>query len=386
MAKRGRPPKNKEVEEVEIETNENLEEQEPTNEQMTETIPEEVEEEIVKPTKSSDSDIVGKGTHSDFNPFAESVVERDYSTPQMASGVVEDIEEPQFIPPSYEDIVNERNNEGGEEMEMEDTGNPFDNPNPALNDLDTKDKKIACESLVDTFLDGYEQLHRYAQYVVKVDEDELLQRHQAGKIDLTETIPVDENGNEMSVSEFVGQYNEQSVEALQYDKEFGFKVRPAMVRVFMKKGWGMSDEQFLMYHFGKDIAIKVGIMFQLKKTINTTLETLEKAHKRNKRDGFASATPPEFDIEEDIDEDDNYEAETFEDVEEVQAEELTPNAPLTPLTPEEDFEDNTQVYNQNLDVNMPEKKSATILPKEVIDDFKEINKKGKGRKGKKRND
>lgn len=386
MAKRGRPPKNKEVEEVEIETNENLEEQEPTNEQMTETIPDEVEEEIVKPTKSSDSDIVGKGTHSDFNPFAESVVERDYSTPQMASGVVEDIEEPQFIPPSYEDIVNERNNEGGEEMEMEDTGNPFDNPNPALNDLDTKDKKIACESLVDTFLDGYEQLHRYAQYVVKVDEDELLQRHQAGKIDLTETIPVDENGNEMSVSEFVGQYNEQSVEALQYDKEFGFKVRPAMVRVFMKKGWGMSDEQFLMYHFGKDIAIKVGIMFQLKKTINTTLETLEKAHKRNKRDGFASTTPPEFDIEEDIDEDDNYEAETFEDVEEVQAEELTPNAPLTPLTPEEDFEDNTQVYNQNLDVNMPEKKSATILPKEVMDDFKEINKKGKGRKGKKRND
>ena len=386
MAKRGRPPKNKEVEEVEIETNENLEEQEPTNEQMTETIPEEVEEEIVKPTKSSDSDIVGKGTHSDFNPFAESVVERDYSTPQMASGVVEDIEEPQFIPPSYEDIVNERNNEGGEEMEMEDTGNPFDNPNPALNDLDTKDKKIACESLVDTFLDGYEQLHRYAQYVVKVDEDELLQRHQAGKIDLTETIPVDENGNEMSVSEFVGQYNEQSVEALQYDKEFGFKVRPAMVRVFMKKGWGMSDEQFLMYHFGKDIAIKVGIMFQLKKTINTTLETLEKAHKRNKRDGFASATPPEFDIEEDIDEDDNYEAETFEDVEEVQAEELTPNAPLTPLTPEEDFEDNTQVYNQNLDVNMPEKKSATILPKEVIDDFKEINKKGKKRKGNKNND
>ena len=276
---------------------------------------------------------------------------------------------------------------------MEDTGNPFDNPNPALNDLDNKDKKIACQSLVDTFLDGYEQLHKYAQYVVKVDEDELLARHQAGKIDLNETIPVDEKGNEMSVSEFVGQYNEQSVEALQYDKEFGFKVRPAMVRVFMKKGWGMSDEQFLMYHFGKDIAIKVGIMFQLKKTINTTLETLEKQHKRNKEDGLANENPTDFNIEEEEEDLEGLEEENFEDFdmpieEEVENAEVIdePLQPLTPLTPEEDFEDNTKNYNQNLDINMPEKKSATILPKDVISDYRSINKKGKKRKGNKNND
>ena len=337
MAKRGRPPKIKEVDinENDIEIEEQLVEEEntePTNEQMAETTP--VEEKIVK---SSDSDLVGKGTHSDYNPFSESVVERDYSTPQLASGVVDDISEPQFIPPSYEDIVNENNNEGLETEEMEDTGNPFDNPNPALNDLDNKDKKIACQSLVDTFLDGYEQLHKYAQYVVKVDEDELLARHQAGKIDLNETIPVDEKGNEMSVSEFVGQYNEQSVEALQYDKEFGFKVRPAMVRVFMKKGWGMSDEQFLMYHFGKDIAIKVGIMFQLKKTINTTLETLEKQHKRNKEDGLANENPTDFNIEEEEEDLEGLEEENFEDFD-MPIEEEVENAevidePLQPLTP-----------------------------------------------------
>ena len=393
MAKRGRPPKIKEVDinENDIEIEEQLVEEEntePTNEQMAETTP--VEEKIVK---SSDSDLVGKGTHSDYNPFSESVVERDYSTPQLASGVVDDISEPQFIPPSYEDIVNENNNEGLETEEMEDTGNPFDNPNPALNDLDNKDKKIACQSLVDTFLDGYEQLHKYAQYVVKVDEDELLARHQAGKIDLNETIPVDEKGNEMSVSEFVGQYNEQSVEALQYDKEFGFKVRPAMVRVLMKKGWGMSDEQFLMYHFGKDIAIKVGIMFQLKKTINTTLETLEKQHKRNKEDGLANENPTDFNIEEEEEDLEGLEEENFEDFdmpieEEVENAEVIdePLQPLTPLTPEEDFEDNTKNYNQNLDINMPEKKSATILPKDVISDYRSINKKGKKRKGNKNND
>lgn len=276
--KRGRPRKvtdgvveNVPLEELETENTED------NFKKVDELVDEVVEE--VKPT--TDSDVVGEGTSNDYNPFAQSVVEREYSTPKVASGVTEEIDEPTFMPPSYEDIVAER--EGGGMVE-DLSENPFDNPNPALNDLDSKDKKIACESLVDTCLDAYEQLHKYAQYVVKVDEDDLMQRQASGKIDLNEIIPVTENGDTMSVGEFVGQYNQQSAEALKYDKEFGFKVRPAMVRVFMKKGWGMSDEQYLMYMFGKDIAVKVGIMYSLKKTINSTLDTLEKAHKRKKQE------------------------------------------------------------------------------------------------------
>jgi len=276
--KRGRPRKvtdgvveNVPLEELETENTED------NFKKVDELVDEVVEK--VKPT--TDSDVVGEGTSNDYNPFAQSVVEREYSTPKVASGVTEEIDEPTFMPPSYEDIVAER--EGGGMVE-DLSENPFDNPNPALNDLDSKDKKIACESLVDTCLDAYEQLHKYAQYVVKVDEDDLMQRQASGKIDLNEIIPVTENGDTMSVGEFVGQFNQQSSEALKYDKEFGFKVRPAMVRVFMKKGWGMSDEQYLMYMFGKDIAVKVGIMYSLKKTINSTLDTLEKAHKRKKQE------------------------------------------------------------------------------------------------------
>jgi len=387
MAKRGRPPKNKKVDidkkDIEKKEEETQEEEigrdEPIDdEQVEETSQKDTQHQTSPQPTPIDSDLVGKGTHTDYNPFDENVVEREYSTPKVASGLVEDIEEPQFIPPSYEDIMNEDSMETGE-VEGEMSGSPFDNPNPALNELDNKDKKIACESLVDTFLDGYEQLHKYAQYVVKVDEDELLQRHQSGKLDLNERIPVDENGNEMSVSEFVSQYNQQSVEALQYDQEFGYKVRPAMVRVFMKKGWGMSDEQFLMYHFGKDIAIKAGMMFQLKKTINSTLETLEKAHKRNKRDGFVNEAPPVFndnadDIEEDYDED--YEETDTIDIENKDI----IDEPLKPLTPEEDFEDKSKDYSQNLSINMPDKRGATQLPKEVRDEIQKP--KPKSKKGK----
>jgi hypothetical protein len=86
-----------------------------------------------------------------------------------------------------------------------------------------------------------------------------------------------------------------------------------MIRVFMKRGWGMTDEQFLMYMFGKDIAIKVGIMFQLKKTINGTLETIEKMHRRSSGGGGAQAgyeqTRKGTIIEED--EDNSYEVEDY---------------------------------------------------------------------------
>jgi len=281
MAKRrGRPRKVTEESTENVESMDSTEtnETEDNFKKVDEVVDEVVEE--VKPS-ASDSDVVGEGTFNDYNPFGESVVEREYATPKVASGVTEEISEPTFVPPSYEDIVAER--EGGGMVE-DLSENPFDNPNPALNDLDNKDKKIACESLVDTCLDAYEQLHKYAQYVVKVDEDELMQKQASGKIDLNEIIPVTENGDTMSVGEFIGQYNQQSADALKYDKEFGYKVRPAMVRVFMKKGWGMSDEQYLLYMFGKDIAVKVGIMYSLKKTINSTLSTLEKAHKRKQQE------------------------------------------------------------------------------------------------------
>ena len=152
MAKRGRPKKNVDVE------NKTSEKIEITPEENTieEVTPEKVEEEVA-PEKSEpvqpfgsyedlvrnnppDSDVVGEGTLPDYNPFSQSVVEREYSTPEIASGVIEDIKEPQFIPPSYDDLVNSNAEEQAEQDGVNDS--PFDNPNPAINDLDGKDKKV----------------------------------------------------------------------------------------------------------------------------------------------------------------------------------------------------------------------------------------------------
>jgi hypothetical protein len=262
--KRGRPRKNADLEDI-------LENIEETDEVIDETI-----NEIKSPTNISD--IGTNGTNGGYNPLLENVIERDYSTPQVALGDVSDIDEPSFLPPSYEDIIADRQQE-----QINNEPSILDNSNSAYNELEDKDKRIATESLVDTVLDAYEQLHKYAEYVIKVDEDELMQKQAEGKLDLNVELPVSENGDTMTLGEFVAQYNEQATTVIKYDKEFGIKVRPAMIRVFLKRGWGMSDEQFLLYMFGKDIAVKSGMMYSLKKTINNTLATMEKIYSREKK-------------------------------------------------------------------------------------------------------
>ena len=343
MANRGRPRK------IDSETTDNNElDNENDNANPIEDS-NEIEQESPRVEKEQ---IIGEGTYSDYNPFAESVIERDYSTPKTASGVIEDIDEPSFVPPSYEDIIQERENEKDNEFEQ---SNPFDNPNPSMNDLTDKDKRIACESLVDTCLDAYEQLHLYGQMFVKVDEEVLLQKQAENKLDLSVQIPISENGETMSMGEFVSQFNEQSAEALKYDKEFGYKVRPAMIRVFTKRGWGMTDEQFLLYMFGKDIAVKFSLIYSLKKTINSSLTMFEKLHKEDVNRNVQYDSSSRGVIIEDkeyIDEQD-YDNPMFEDINSYTT---TPEEPIT-----------TEGFTKTMNINMPmnPKDSMSQHPKEV---------------------
>jgi hypothetical protein len=341
MANRGRPRK------IDSETSDNNDYDKDLNNDSSVEDTYEQETQVVEKEQ-----IIGDGTYSDYNPFAESVIERDYSTPKTASGVIDDIDEPSFVPPSYEDIIQERENEKDNEFQQ---SNPFDNPNPSMNDLTDKDKRIACESLVDTCLDAYEQLHIYGQMFVKVDEEVLMQKQAENKLDLSVQIPVSENGETMSMGEFVGQFNEQSTQAIKYDKEFGYKVRPAMIRVFTKRGWGMTDEQFLLYMFGKDIAVKVSLIYSLKKTINNTLTMFEKLHKEdvNSRNVQYDNTTKGVVIEDEEYIDEDYENPMFEDINSY-----------TNIPTEQPITDG---FTSTLNINMPmnPKDSLSQHPKEI---------------------
>lgn len=151
--------------------------------------------------------------------------------------------------------------------------------NPAMGgpDIDNKEKRLAAESLVDATLTAYEKAHKLFEFLVTVKEEKLMQMEMEGKIDLGTLIPISED-EQITLREFVQKYNEQAAESFEYDKSFNKKVREPMIRVFMKHGWGLTDEQLLMWEFGQDIATKLMIAVSLNRGMKKQLDLISQIH------------------------------------------------------------------------------------------------------------
>tara|TARA_R110001632_G_scaffold209534_2_gene334302 strand:- start:1358 stop:2479 length:1122 start_codon:yes stop_codon:yes gene_type:complete len=314
----------------------------------------------------SDSSVIGEGTFNDFNPFAETVVERDYSTPKVASGIVDEISEPTFVPPSYEDIVN------NQEQETKFSDNPFENPNPALNDLDDKSKRIAAKGMVDTFLGAYKGIHVVARKVAKVSDETLQEKQAQGKFNLSDTIPVDAKGNTLTIGEYFKESNKQIDVALAYDPEFDAKITPPLMRICMKKGWGITDEQQVGLHLAQDVLTKGLACIQIVKNQNDLMVALEKSHKQKQRTNF----DPSIFTKEDIDPEPTKTDDPISDFEkEIKVEETVED--LTNETLEIKSEEVTDNFTTSLEINMPKKtpKDGGISkhPKEIRTQINKAN-------------
>ena len=87
------------------------------------------------------------------------------------------------------------------------------------------------------------------------DEKKISKMQMDGEIDLSVIIPISQNEN-ITADEFIKEFNQQSEGTITVTKEFEDEVTPVLTRVLEKRGIGMTDEQFLIYLFGKDIAMK----------------------------------------------------------------------------------------------------------------------------------
>jgi hypothetical protein len=225
-----------------------------------------------------------------FNPLQESVQQRDYSAPQIAEGNVAPLEEPQFMRKGFDQIKAEQeggfsqapnvgssssggSNSGASAPQM--NNDPMNNPNPAFNELEDKEKKKASEQMVDAVLDTYDTLKTLSAKLGQMDEKKVRKMIEEGKIDRNRRITIDEYGNNVGIMEFVTNYNAQVAQAVEPDPSFRKSVRPAMTRVFMKKGWGMTDEQYLLFAFGKDLTISAVTLIGMKKGIKEILNNLQ---------------------------------------------------------------------------------------------------------------
>jgi hypothetical protein len=202
----------------------------------------------------------------DLNPLDEPVNEKRYTQPNINTQNIDfnaPIEEPRFQPPPFEK----------KEIPKQEYKKP-DPVNPELSHVSKKDKEMASSQAAKLIIQGYEWAHDFANKGLQVSEKKLNKLQAEGEINLNAMIDYD-YGKKMRAGEFFQEYNKQVEGILKVSDEFKQEVTPVLERVLAKRGIGMTDEQFLIYLFGKDIAAKSLIFFQQKATLNYMIQSIK---------------------------------------------------------------------------------------------------------------
>jgi len=228
-----------------------------------------------------------------YNPFSESVEEKAYRTPKIEnSPLIGEIEEPTFERPSLSDLM--KDNEA--KAEEQQGGEPSDSfAQDEIRELPSKDQEEAAKGLVEQALNLYGLGCKGLAWMSKIKESKVDDLAKDGLIDLSLKVPIDAHTS-VSIPQVVEGFNSEVEETFIVSDDFKDEVRPIMTRVFVKRGWGMTDEQQLMFAFGMDFAQKGAVLMQLKKQgdmqIERFMEMTDIARGRNVNFTPPKASPP----------------------------------------------------------------------------------------------
>ncbi len=204
---------------------------------------------------------------AEFNPLDEAVNEKKYTAPNInpdASDLNKPIEEPKYSPPPLRKP---------QQQEQKREREPF---NPEMKQMPKKETEMAASGMAKMIMQGYRWMHDLGNKGLQISEKKLNKLQAEGEINLNAMIDYD-YGKQVRAGDFFKEYNEQISTALSVSQEFEDEVTPVLERVLAKRGIGLTDEQLLMYMFGKDIASKGLIFFQIKSQTNFMIQNIKEA-------------------------------------------------------------------------------------------------------------
>lgn len=230
-----------------------------------------------------------------YSPLEENVTERNYTKPNVQINDYTPIAEPIFVTPSFEELDQNFRTQLGEEdpsgsSDPRKVWGADSEPsiaNPYVENLDKKEQKMASQAMVDAILDGYGSLKNYSNKLIKLDVNKIKKAINDGVIDGNIAIPIG-NGQVVPLMTYVEMYNAETDGVISMSDEFKEKVSPVLLRVLMKRGIGMTDEQLLAYYFGMDIITTGAQVFALRSQNNSLIAQL----KEMSENGTAPRTSP----------------------------------------------------------------------------------------------
>ena len=230
-----------------------------------------------------------------YNPLMDNVNEKPYSsqgitasTDQLKYAIPEPMYQPQSVG-SRENPYKTIQNGGAMSSPGADRGDG-DTINPSMNPLADAEKKEGAKHMAKLIVDGYEQAHVFVNSALQFNPSQLRKLEAEGEIDLSIPIP-DGYGNTVTAGGFIQEFNEQSKDALTVSPAFKKEVTPILERVLAKRGAGLTDEQMLIYLFGKDIAVKGVIFYQMKTSMGDMIDVIKQQTEAYKHGGATTPKP-----------------------------------------------------------------------------------------------
>lgn len=232
-----------------------------------------------------------------YNPFIDNVNEKPYTQMNVAANpqqISSSIPEPSYQPNTIkgnENPYSMLSDDFGASMGAANRGETQSAPvNPSFNNLPDGEAKMGAENMAKLLVDGYEQLHVFANQWLQISPRKIRKMVSEGEIDLSVEIPY-EYGRMITAGEFIEQFNEQNKETLTVSKDFKKNVTPVLTRVLQKRGAGFTDEQYLAYMVGKDVLVKAVIVSQIRGTMTDMFNVIKDYTQALKENGGTPVAP-----------------------------------------------------------------------------------------------
>lgn len=202
---------------------------------------------------------------SDYNPLAEKVKERPYTKPNLlvdTNNPFEPIPEPLLQKPviSLSSELKKEDKPIGDEKKEE--------PklvNEQMKDMSEEEKKRSAETVVDMFLDVYGMVNTGVGKIATISDKE--------KNKIAQKVPIDfplqlSPTQTITLNQLIDKTNADITDVCKVTEEFNKKVKPPLVRIAIKRGLGLTDEQQVAYLFIKDLGEKTAVLYSLRSVIN----------------------------------------------------------------------------------------------------------------------
>jgi len=246
------------------------------------------EETPIVQNPQNDKEIEVSSDVSSYNPLSESVKERPYTKPNVmvdATSAFTPIPEPSLTKP----IISLQDELKKEEQPVQQEKKAPELINEGLSEMSEAEKQKSAETVVDMFLDVYGMLNAGGAKLAKIGDKQ--------KRKISEKVPLDYNlqlssTQSITLHQLIEKTNSDIDTVCTVDEKFKSKVKPPLVRIAVKKGLGLTDEQQVAYLFIKDIGEKTAVLYSLRSVIGNLVTQIEEQNILMRSGAAPQSTPP----------------------------------------------------------------------------------------------